>query len=403
MLEVTSRLRRNIRLLYTIKFLEASYFSDAIYVLFGVHYLHLTYFQAGSLFFIGWFVSIAFDFWGGIIADTIGRKRVKVIGLGLHVLAYLPYLFTKSYPILIVASIVEGISLALGSNALDALIYEQAVESKAEGTYKRLNAFSQIWLFAGIALASVIGGAAYLLDPRLPYALTIGTLVLALLATLLIRIPPSLEQAVAMEDGPDSSRVRQAISTVRHNRALATFVTVSFFAGIVSDMLFSYYQPYYIHLSVGALTLGILFMVVRIVSGAGSYLMHVLPDHISPQAIQLLPILLGLVTVGLLMTLHLPIVLVAPLFMAIGSGLNEPNMRLFINKHAKNSTRAATLSIGSGIMNFGVGLGFVAGFYLANNFSNSVSLRVILISTLVVASLSVASWYRLRARRKLAA
>jgi len=389
--EIDQSLRKNIRLLYVVRFLESAYFHDAIYVLFGVQFLHLSYFQAGSLFFIGWFVSIFLDFWGGIVADTIGRKRAQIIGLGLHTLAYVPYLFTKSYELLIIASIVEGISWALTSNSLDALIYEQAVEAKAEKLYKRLNAFSQIWLFMGIALASLIGAAAYLLNPRLPYALMIIALLLALVAAVRISVPEKVETVVAQEDRTEVKRSNLALKTFRRHRGLAYFVIVSFFAGVVGDMLFSYYQPYYIKLDVSALTLGLLFFVIRLTSGAGSYLMHRLPDRVSPQTIQLLTILSGLATTILLLVLKLPLVLLAPLFSAVGGGFIEPNMRQYINQHAENKARAASLSVGSGIMNFGVGVGFVVSFYLADKFSSLAILKVILIGTVITVGLSLGS------------
>lgn len=369
-------LRYNKRLFYWATALEYTFFNDAIFILFGREYLHLDYFRAGSLFFIGWFVSISLDFYGGVVADRIGRKRAALYGICLQIVSYGPYLFCKSYTVLALMSVVWGIGVALSSNSLHALIYEQVAQLKIKGkeSYAHISATSQIWLFTGVGLATVIGGYAYKIDPRLPYGLMMITLFVAGLLTCFIRVPVELEEALISDDTPI---VRTALKTFKKNNSLRNFVIVSFWAGLFGDLLFAYYQPYYIDLKVSAVTLGLLFGGLRVASAFGAFLMRRLSDTASPPAIQVLNIVGMLVTAGLMLVLKLPVVLAAPIILGITSGFVEPNMRLYINKHAVDSARASALSFGTMIMNFGVGLGFVVAFYLADQVSATVILGII--------------------------
>jgi predicted MFS family arabinose efflux permease len=387
----SSNLKRNTRLLYRISFLQSLYFNDAIYVLFGVEYLHLNYFQAGSLFFIGWFVSIIFDFPGGVVADKLGRKHAQIAGLILQAVSFTPYVFTKSYPLLIVANVFWGIGIALSSNSLHALIYEQAKEEKSDTAYTKLNAMWQVVLFLAMAGASLVGGAIYTIDPRLPYGLLVVSLILATVATMRIQVPQQVERAVT--DEPRPRIVHDALKTFRAKPSLLSYVVVAFLAGIFGDMLFSYYQPYYINLGVSAFTLGCLFAALRLVSGVGAYLMRTLPNKLSAQTIQLTAILAIIVTAVLMLILKMPFVLIAPLIVAVGFGFTEPNMRLFINNHANNQSRAAALSFGTTAMNLGVGIGFTVAFYMADHFSAHV-----ILTTVIIGSAATAVWAWIAAR-----
>lgn len=92
-------------------------------------------------------------------------------------------------------------------------------------------------------------------------------------------------------------------------------------------------------------------------------------------------------TASLLYVLKLPIVLAAPLFLGITSGLVEPNMRLYVNKNATNSVRASVLSFSTTTMSFGVGIGFVLAFFLADRVSAHSVLGLVIIGAVVTIAL----------------
>jgi MFS family permease len=391
----SSQLQRNIRLLYVATFLENSFYIDAIYVLFGTQHLHLSYLQSGSLVFIGWFASIVFDFAGGVLADRIGRKPAQLYGAALQFAGFVPYLFSTNYVVLAVGSLVYGVGMACGSNTMQALVYEQAREQGGPKAYQRFNALSQVWTFVGLASAALIGGVAYAIDPRLPYALMLVGFGGAFVVCARIRVPQVVEREVAAEE-KQTAVVRTSLRTFRANPALLSFVAVSFFLGLSGDLLFSYYQPFYLTFHLGAAGFGLLYVMLRGVSGIGSYAMQHLPGRVSLPMIQLAIATIGISAV-LMKVLPYPAVLLAPVVAAVGFGSNFPALRLFINAHASDKARAATLSFGTGIMNLGTGLGFVAIFWMADHWSVLTVLWVILATTgctLIIRMLTLEGFWR---------
>jgi MFS family permease len=383
-------LDRNIRLFYVITALEYAFFNDAVLILFGREYLHLNYFQAGSLFFIGWFVSIFLDFWGGVIADKIGRKESTLWGIGLQFISYLPYLLSKSYPLLVVGSIVWGIGVALSSNALHALIYEQvsSQNDSVNNAYAHISATSQVWLFVSVGLATIIGGFAYRIDPRLPYGLITITLLIAILLTALIYVPVKVTpKKTNITD--KTSIVRSALRTFQRNKKLRNFILIGFLAGVFGDLLFAYYQPLYINLKVTAVTLGLLFGALRASSALGSLLYRRLTTTFKPSIIQLINLCGMLITTSLLLILKLPVILVAPLLLGITSGFVDPNMRMYVNKHAVDRVRTSVLSFSTTTMSLGAGIGFVTAYYLADIVSAHTVLSFILLGVVMTILLSI--------------
>jgi MFS family permease len=363
-------------------FLENSMYIDAIYVLFGRQFLHLSYLQAGSLIFIGWYASIVFDFAGGVVADLIGRKRTQMYGLALQFAGFVPYVLTKNYGLLAVGSLAYGIGLACSSNTLQALVYEQAREESHATLYQRFNAVSQAWTFAGKASAALLGGLAYALDPRLPYGLMLVGLGGAFVACARIQVPKKAEDEVA-DDKSHTSIARTALHTFRGNRQLLYFAVIGLFFGVISELLFSYYQPFYLTFHVSPLGFGLLYLMFRGASGLGAYIMQHLPNKMGLPQIQLISVAGVGVSALLMLVLRYPAVLFAPLAVGVCIGFGYPALRLFVNAHARDSARAATLSFATGAMNLGVGVGLSVTFWMADRYAVPTVLHIILAATAV--------------------
>jgi MFS family permease len=131
------RLQKNIRLLYAVEFFTNSYFTLPINIFFGKEYLGLSFLAAGSLVFADRLTSFIFDFLGGAVADHIGRKQANVIGISIQIACFIPFLITRSYPILLISVAISGIGAALSSNSIDSLIYEEAKSIHQEKSYQK--------------------------------------------------------------------------------------------------------------------------------------------------------------------------------------------------------------------------------------------------------------------------
>jgi MFS family permease len=376
MLSGKPHLLRNIKLLYALNFFANSSFILPIYILFGKDFLGLSYLQAGSFLLVSWFTSIAFDFLGGLVADKAGRKQAYLLGIAIQILTLVPFLITKSYGVLLISSVISGIGVALSSNSVDALVYEEVAAYGDKKIYQHASATAQIFVFTGRVFASVLGGFAYSIHPLLPYVLYGIALIAAFIACYFIRIGKAIEAPKSMNY---LEMVKTSLSFYKGNLTLIKFVAIGGLFFLWADLLFSHYQPIYIELGVSSFTLGILFSLLSVFSALGAYLMRKFPDTRSPHAIQSLSILGILATGVLFVILKLPLILAAPIPMALISGFINPNMRLYINNHAPDNVRASVLSLASTILNIGSGIGFLLSFYIADHFNKTTALIIVLI------------------------
>lgn len=83
------------------------------------------------------------------------------------------------------------------------------------------------------------------------------------------------------ENGKYLNLVSTAFKVYKNNLALLKFVIVSGIFAFWADMLFAYYQPFFIEQGVTSTTLGFLFATISIGSAAGSFMMRKLPDKLS--------------------------------------------------------------------------------------------------------------------------
>ena len=378
MTDTKKRLQKNIRLMYLNEFFTNSYFTLLVNLLFGKEYLGLSYLAAGSLVFTNRLTSFLFDFPGGTVADRIGRKQANIIGITIQLVCFVPFLVTKSFPVLLFSMAISGIGAALSSNSIDALIYEEAKSIHAEKSYQRIVGNSVGFFYGGRFYASILGGITFAIDPRLPYGLTIAALLFALIACIRINVERRIESAEIVKYG---TIVKQALRAYSSNKLLLKFIILGGLFSMWGNMLFVYYQPYFTDLHVTSSELGILYAVISLGSAGGSIIMKKLPDRLSAEKIQSIELAIVGITATLLLVLGLPVVLAVPLVLSVISGFQYPNMRIYVNKITADSFRVSVLSVASSVYDAGLVIGLAISYYMAGHFSKSRILTIIIIGS----------------------
>lgn len=354
-----------------------AWFHLPIIVLFGMYHLGWSYAQVGSVIWAQLSALFVFDFLGGFIADRFGRKKTCIIGACTELAAFLPFVLTPSYPLLLLASVGIGIGRALQSTVLDTLIYEQAASLGVTTKYHQAAALTNMFQFASRAVTSFIGGIAFTVSPTLPYWLTIVALAFGLVATLSVKV-------TSVSKVPDSWRaVRSAFATYRNNRTVLKFVVIAGVAYLLANVLFGMYQPFYIEMEVSAQTLGGIMAAIAAASGAGALLMRWLSSRYSAHAILSVVIIAHALTGIALLILPMPFVVAAPMSMAVVSGFASSELA-YIHEHTPNSVRASVQSIYSSIKMLGLLAAQIIVFSLVGLLSHTLIIGVTTIGLLIV-------------------
>ncbi len=229
----------------------------------------------------------------GGLADAVGRKRVALVAFALAALYNLAFLFAFSFPTLLLAMILYGVSRALSSGALDAWFVDALLATDPDTDLQPALAGAETVGLAALGLGTLLGGALPRLFAGLPPD---GTAVLTPLAVPIVAalaIKLLLVAAVALlihEPRPAGGAswragfravpglVRDAAQLSRANPRLLLLMSASFVAGLAVISLEALWQPHFAALVDGSagspptLLLGVL-MAGSFVAGMGGNLL----------------------------------------------------------------------------------------------------------------------------------
>lgn len=323
----------------------------------------------------------------GGLADTMGRKRVAALAYACLSLASLVFLLAFSFPVFLLASVLNGVGRALSSGALDAWFIDAVQAANPEADLQpdlaRAGTFSLLALGCATLLGSFIpqlfqdlppDGTAMLTPLALPVLLAALFHSVTLLTTLLL-----LKEERRVTPGNWVQRLAQTWPTLQtafaqswSNPTLLRLLGVTAASGLALISLETLWQPYFAGLLGGAETPTLFFGVVM----GGNFIIGMAGNLLATPLSRLLNRRYGLICAlfqgvrGLTLialawqTRTLP---AAALFWLVYLNMgiiNSPHSTL-LNREIPAAQRSAMLSIESlagylGCIAGSVGLGYVA-------------------------------------------
>jgi MFS family permease len=227
----------------------------------------------------------------GGLADAVGRKRVALLAFGLAALYNLAFLFAFSFPALLLAMILYGVSRALSSGALDAWFVDALQAADGDIDLQPALAGAETVSLLALGLGTVAGGALPRLFAGLPAdgtailtplatpivaALALKLLVVAAVALLIHEERPAGEVSWRAGFRAVPGLVRQATGLSRTNPRLLLLMSASFVAGLAIISLEALWQPFFAALP-GVGDNSLLFGVIM----AGNFLMGMVGNLLS--------------------------------------------------------------------------------------------------------------------------
>lgn len=158
---------RNIQIGYVLSLIIELYLPIAVWFFFYSRYLTVQ--QIAILTGFQIIVWNLFEVPTGAFADLFGRKRSIILAFLIYAMAMIVTAFNKVFWVFMVIEFFKGISNALNSGSLEALLYDTLKEKGEEKRWDKVVANNETLTWIGLFVAAVTGGFLYYWWYPLPY------------------------------------------------------------------------------------------------------------------------------------------------------------------------------------------------------------------------------------------
>lgn len=340
-----AKLRHNLIKNYLFEFLK---YSNVMHIFWFVYLLSkgFTVVEVALLESIFHITSLIFETPTGAIADVLGRKYTRMMGMLFHILYLIGLWYVSSYGVAVISFILAAISYNLESGSATAFVYDTLKEIGEETTFTQRESFRE----SLIRIASVLGN----LGGGLLIALSYGWAFLVNIITYLIAIGIALTfQETTVQKRKEKKvfqlafiqQFQESIQLFKKNIPLF-FAMVAF--ALISTMtaVLAYYATvYWESLQWSSSIIGFWFAAGGVLAALGAFLSHRIEKRVSLQAILWINVILTSLGFGFFFFPYVSII--GFLVLSFLDGGLYVLMNALLNRFTQSEIRATVLSINS--------------------------------------------------------
>lgn len=224
-----------------------------------LYYLGMSLLSIGFISAIGTFVAAATQFFAGYIADKVGRKKVLLIGVFLAAVGVWLFLLEPNMLILTIASIINGLAMAIFGPAQNAFISEKTSKKKRKYLFCLTAFFKQIG--SAVSLFSIIIAVLILKDYEFSIVSTFQLFYLSYAIAYIVKIFLCFK----IPERYDSKRSRSWVIP-RSWKIMLKFGIANLIIGLGAGIMVPWFPVFFkLEFDVSLLTLAILFLVNSLV------------------------------------------------------------------------------------------------------------------------------------------
>lgn len=158
---------KNVRLAYALTFFSECYWPSVAALFFYLRYFSFA--QIATLWAIQMAASNLFEIPTGAFADLVGRKTSIILSFMIGAISLLIFPFVTAFGIFVILEILKGLSNALYSGSMEALVYDHLKERGEEQTYPHISANIETVTWAAWFISAIGGGYLYFWQYQSPW------------------------------------------------------------------------------------------------------------------------------------------------------------------------------------------------------------------------------------------
>ncbi len=281
-------LNKNIKLFYTISFLNACIFTTSIWSFFFTKYLTFSFKTAMFIVVFSWIVSAIFEIPSWAWADRLWRKKMYFYGVFLIILSYSFWLFADTLYLFLISSLLCWIWFAITSWNIEALIHDSLEWKWVEARFKDIQANAHIFNFSWRFFSSVFAGYLFIMNPKLPIFVTI--LAYSIVFIILFFLKESSQELSHSKN--TRTHIKEWLDFILKNDYIFYFISIVCCITSIWNVYWFTYQLYFEQIGFSIENIWIVFAVIWLFSAVWAYIIKRLQNILSEKQIVLLMLLL---------------------------------------------------------------------------------------------------------------
>ncbi|MFH1158481.1 MAG: MFS transporter [Pseudomonadota bacterium] len=279
----------------------------------------------------------------GWLSDMWKRKHTQALGILFAIFGYSCLMLAENFTTVLLAQVLIGVFVSLGSGTDTAILYDSLLSVGREGEYLKREGRRVALLLYSVAGVCVAGGLLYPINHKLPLAMTVAAMAVALVAACLQDEPERHKKASERHPAAD---ILATIKYALHGHAEVGFLILFSAALFCTTRFLSWtQQPYYLALNIPESCYGVFIAIGYLLGGISSHWSHLLNGRIGTyRALTVLWAFAVLVCLGASIGPGWHGVALLMTGGAFIYGMAAPRINEAINHHVGSSRRAAILS-----------------------------------------------------------
>lgn len=290
----------------------------------------------------------------GVVADKLGRKHSLVMGSFALVFCLIIYMVGNHFWVFLVAEIFAGLGVCLKSGADSALLYDALKEEGRITEFQTIYGKGQSNIFITQAIGSLASSLLYVINPYLPYGLSVVFLMISGLYALQFIEPHCEGKKEHSQESFVQHFAKSSHFVLTHRKVFAlTIFSVVAFTFIRSG--FWFYQPYFQGVNLDVRWFGLCFFMFNLFAALGSKYTHLFIQWTKSKTLVMICVMLSVSFLGMAWVQGLFGILFISL-QQVARGLYRPILNKYVNKQTASHHRATVLSFISLVSNLVVAI-----------------------------------------------
>ncbi len=334
--------KKNIKLDYLHTLVRNINLTHGIWLLF-LAYKGFSLFQIGIFETVFHITSLTMEVPTGMIADILGRKFSRILGILSYIIYLLIMIFSANFVVIIIGFIFCGLGFTLESGSGEALVYDSLILMKKEDTYIKVNGNKEVIYQIGSGIGLLVGGYIAVTNFNLTFELTILFYLIALAVISMMKETP-------MKEKPSRKSFKETLyehyvkstKVVFKNKRLLYLIIIGAVVAAPITSIFFYFQNYLFKLGYTAFTIGILLALHSLFAAFGGIMAYKLEKKYRERKILYFIPLFMLISFWLVLVDE--IIFVPFVLLGFFDSIFYVVLLDYINKLTPSETRATVLS-----------------------------------------------------------